>query len=190
MESMSNEKPQLYVLAGPSGVGKGTVVKALKDKYEGFAVAVSATTRDPRPGEVHGEHYYFISPEEFDQLIEQDGFLEWAVVHGKNRYGTLRREVEGKLAQGLAVLLEIDLAGARQVRQKAPEAHFVFLSPPSVDELFQRLIGRGTESEAEQQVRMETARTEMAAAAEFDEIVTNTQVDQAADELAQIIGIA
>ncbi|NUP75023.1 MAG: guanylate kinase, partial [Sinomonas sp.] len=121
----------LTVLAGPTAVGKGTVSTYIRDTYPEVWLSVSATTRPARPGEREGIHYFFKSPEEFDRLIEERAFLEWAVVHGKNRYGTLRASVEEAIAQGKAVLLEIDLQGARQVKEAMPEARFVFLAPPS-----------------------------------------------------------
>ena len=131
-------------------------------------ISVSATTRPPRPGEQDGVHYWFVSDEEFDRMVAEGEFLEWAVVHKAARYGTPRAPVEAALADGRPALLEIDLQGARQVRETMPEALFVFLMPPSWDELVRRLVGRGTESEEERARRLETARDELAAEAEFD----------------------
>lgn len=184
------EKGKLYVLAGPSGVGKGTVIKALKASYQGFWVSVSATTREKRPGEESGVDYYYLRESEFDQLLAEDAFLEWAVVHGQHRYGTLEHTVQEHLDAGETVLLEIDLAGARQVRKKRPDAHFVFLRPPREEDLVARLSQRGTESQAERERRLLTAKTEMRCANEFDQVVINDKVARAARELAEIMGIA
>lgn len=181
---------RLYVLVGPSGVGKGTVVKALRKAHPQVNVAVSATTRDPRPGERDGRDYHFLNDDQFDQLVASDGFVEWALVHGQARYGTLRSEVAKFIAQGEDVILEIDLAGARQVRQSNPDACFIFLQAPSPQILQARLRGRGTEGEAEVARRLETAKVEMAAAGEFEHIVVNNHPDQAAQELAALMGIA
>ena len=182
-------KAQLTVLAGPTAVGKGTVVAALTKRYPTLTVSVSATTRDPRPGELDGVHYYFVSSDDFDAMIERGDMLEWALVHGRNKYGTPRGPVDEALESGKPVLLEIDLAGARQVRANRPDAQFIFLSPPSWEELERRLIGRGTEGTDEQARRLETARVEMEAASEFDHVVTNDDVERAVDELARLIGL-
>ncbi|WP_246036417.1 guanylate kinase [Sinomonas susongensis] len=177
------------MLAGPTAVGKGTVSTYIRDNYPEVWLSVSATTRPPRPGEQEGVHYFFKSPEEFDRLVEEGAFLEWAVVHGKNRYGTLRASVEDAIANGKAVLLEIDLQGARQVKAAMPEARFVFLAPPSWEEMVRRLVGRGTESPEEQQARLETAKIELAAEPEFDFTVVNDDVRRAADELVSLMGL-
>ena len=174
---------QLTVLAGPTAVGKGTVVAALLKRYPHLRVSVSATTRNPRPGELNGVHYYFVSPSEFDSMIERGEMLEWALVHGKNKYGTPRGPVDTALAAGEPVLLEIDLAGAR------PDAQFIFLAPPSWEELEHRLIGRGTEGPEERERRLATARVEMEAASEFDHVVINDDIDRAVRELAGLIGL-
>ena len=180
---------QLTVLAGPTAVGKGTVVAALRERYPHLLVSVSATTRNPRPGEVNGVHYYFVSPEEFDSMIEGGEMLEWALVHGTNKYGTPRGPVDAALAAGEPVLLEIDLAGARQVRANRPDAQFIFLAPPSWEELERRLVGRGTEGPEERERRLATARVEMDAASEFDHVVINDDIDRAVRELAGLIGL-
>ncbi|MCD9152999.1 guanylate kinase [Aeromicrobium duanguangcaii] len=177
---------RLIVLAGPTAVGKGTVAAWVREHHPEIWMSVSATTRPPRPGEIEGEHYHFVSNEEFDRLVAHDGLLEWAVVHGVNRYGTPRAAVEEKLAQGESVLLEIDLQGARQVRAHMPEAYLVFLAPPSWEELVNRLVGRGTETEAERERRLETAREELAAVSEFDTTIVNTEVDEAGRELVDL----
>ena len=150
-------------------------------------ISVSVTTRPPRPGEVHGRHYWFVSDEEFDALVAQDSFLEWATVHGAARYGTPRAPVDRALAEGRCALLEIDLQGARQVRASMPDALFVFLKPPSWEELVRRLVGRGTENQAERDRRLATARAELAAEAEFDATVTNTEVHAASEELVALM---
>ena len=177
------------VLAGPTAVGKGTVSAAIRARYPQIWLSVSATTRAPRPGEVDGVHYRFVGEEEFSRLIEDGQMLEWAVVHGRNKYGTPRGPVEEKVAEGRPVLLEIDLAGARQVRESLPEARFVFLAPPDWDTLVQRLVGRGTEDEEERERRLVTARVELAAEDEFDVTIVNDSVDRAADELARLLGV-
>lgn len=187
-ESVS-KNPGLTVLAGPTAVGKGTVSTYIRDNYPEVWLSVSATTRPPRPGETEGIHYYFKTPEEFDKLVEQGELLEWAVVHGRNRYGTLRSTVEAAIAEGRSVLLEIDLQGARQVKAAVPDAQFVFLAPPSWEEMVRRLVGRGTESPEEQQRRLETAKLELAAEPEFDHTVINDDVQRAADELVSLMGL-
>jgi guanylate kinase len=153
-----SKKPGLTVLAGPTAVGKGTVSTYIRDNYPGVWLSVSATTRAPRPGEQDGVHYFFKTAEEFDRLIGDGELLEWAVVHGQNRYGTLRSTVNQAIAEGRSVLLEIDLQGARQVKEAVPDAQFVFLAPPSWEEMVRRLVGRGTETADEQQRRLETAK--------------------------------
>ncbi|MBM9464915.1 guanylate kinase [Aeromicrobium sp. YIM 150415] len=177
---------RLVVLAGPTAVGKGTVAARVRETQPDIWISVSVTTRAPRPGEVDGRHYWFITEEEFDRLIAEDGLLEWAVVHGRHRYGTPRAAVEERLAAGDSALLEIDLQGARQVRERMPEALMVFLAPPSWDELVRRLVGRGTETEAERERRLRTAREELAAQAEFDVTIVNTDVDEACAELVEL----
>ncbi|MFF2317269.1 guanylate kinase [Arthrobacter sp. NPDC058097] len=185
---MSN-KPGLTVLAGPTAVGKGTVSTYIRDTYPEVWLSVSATTRAPRPGEIDGVHYYFKSKEEFESLVEAGEFLEWAVVHGQNTYGTLKSTVNQAIAEGRSVLLEIDLQGARQVKKAVPDAQFVFLAPPSWEELVRRLVGRGTESAEEQQRRLETGKVELAAEPEFDHTVINDDVRRAADELVSLMGL-
>lgn len=184
-----HDRPRLTVLAGPTAVGKTAVSAMIRKKYPEVWLSVSATTRSPRPGEAEGVHYFFIDRAEFDRMREDGEFLEWAVVHGRNCYGTPRPAVETALAEGKPTLLEIDLQGARQVRAAMPDARFVFLAPPSWDELVRRLIGRGTESDEEQQRRLATAREELAAESEFDHTVINRDVEQAADELVTWMGL-
>jgi guanylate kinase len=184
---MAEPPGRLTVLAGPTAVGKGTVAAHVRTHHPEVWISVSATTRHPRPGEVHGRHYWFVSDEEFDRLVADGELLEWAVVHKKARYGTPRRPVEQALADGRPALLEIDLQGARQVRASMPEALFVFLKPPSWEELVRRLVGRGTETEEERERRLETARAELAAESEFDVTVENTEVHLAAEQLVALM---
>ena len=170
-------------------MGKGTVVTELRRRYPDLFVSISATTREPRPGEIDGVHYHFVSEEEFDSLIASGQMLEWALVHGVHRYGTPRGPVQHQLDAGRPALLEIDLAGARQVRRAMPQARLVFLAPPSWDELVRRLADRDTEEPEEQERRLVTARTELAAADEFDHVVVNDTVASATDELARLMGL-
>lgn len=181
--------PSVTVLAGPTAVGKGTISTYIRDNYPEVWLSVSATTRNPRPGEVDGVHYFFVGPEKFGELVESGQMLEWAVVHGQNSYGTIRTKVEEAVAAGKRVLLEIDLQGARQVKANLPEAKFVFLAPPSWDELVRRLIGRGTETPEEQQRRLETAKLELAAESEFDVTIVNDEISRAANELVTLMGL-
>ena len=180
---------RLTVLAGPTAVGKGTVSADLRERYPEVWLSVSATTRSPRPGEVDGVHYHFLSTEEFDRLDTEGELLESAIVHGQNRYGTPRGPVEARLAAGEPALLEIDLQGARQVRETMPDARFVFLAPPSWEELERRLVGRGTEGPEERERRLATARVELAAEPEFDHVIINDDVHRATDELVSVIGL-
>jgi len=186
-EGSASRPTRLLVLAGPTAVGKGTVAAAVRDRHPEVWISISATTRPPRPGEVHGVHYWFVSDEEFDRMIAADELLEWAVVHQAARYGTPRRPVQEALAAGWPAMLEIDLQGARQVRRSMPEALFVFLKPPSWEELVRRLVGRGTESEEERARRLATAREELAAEEEFDVTIVNHEVHLAADELVGLM---
>ena len=178
---------RLVVLAGPTAVGKGTVAAHVREHHPEILLSVSATTRAPRPGEVDGVHYVFLTPEEFESRRAGGDFLESAVVHGRASYGTLRAPVDEALRAGRPVLLEIDLKGARQVRESMPEALFVFLEPPSWDELVRRLVGRGTESPEERAARLETAKVELAARSEFDVSIVNDDVSRAAAQLVSLI---
>lgn len=178
---------RLTVLAGPTAVGKGTVTAHVREHYPEVWVSVSATTRQRRPGEVDGVHYHFVDDAEFDRMVAADELLEWAVVHKAARYGTPRGPVEQALREGRLALLEIDLQGARQVRDRMPAARFVFLAPPTWDELVRRLVGRGTETEAERERRLETARGELAAESEFDATVVNVSIPDAAAELVELM---
>lgn len=178
---------RLVVLAGPTAVGKGTLVRALRDRNPDIWLSVSATTRAPRPGEVDGEHYHFVTDDQFSQMIERGELLEWATVHGTHRYGTPRAAVDEHLAAGSPSLLEIDLQGARQVRASMPEALFVFVEPPSMEELVRRLVGRGTEDDLERERRLRTAEVEMAASKEFDRIIINDDLDGAVRQLEALV---
>ncbi|HQR28260.1 MAG TPA: guanylate kinase [Nocardioides sp.] len=180
-------RSRLVVLAGPTAAGKGTVAAAVREAHPEVWISVSATTRPPRPGEVDGVHYRFVSDHEFDAMVEAGELLEWAVVHGAAKYGTPRGPVEQALAEGRPSLLEIDLQGARQVRRTMPEALFVFLKPPSWEELERRLVGRGTETPQERARRLETAREELAAESEFDVTIVNHEVHAAAEELVALM---
>ncbi len=180
-------RSRLTVLAGPTAVGKGSVSADIRAHHPEIWISVSATTRAPRPGEVHGVHYWFVSEAEFDRMVECDELLEWAVVHGAARYGTPRAPVDEALAAGRMSLLEIDLQGARQVHAVMPEAFMVFLAPPSWEELVRRLEGRGTERADERDRRLATARVELAAETEFDVTVVNTEIHDAAEELVALM---
>ncbi|MDT0188830.1 guanylate kinase [Rothia terrae] len=181
--------PRLTVLAGPTAVGKGTVSAYIRENYPNVWFSVSATTRDPRPGEEDGVHYYFVSDEEFDSMVENRQMLEWATVHNSYRYGTMRSMVQRALDAGRDVFLEIDLQGARQIRNAMPESQLIFLTPPSWDELVNRLVGRGTESPEQQAIRLETAKEELAAEPEFDYTVVNDKVERAAEEIVSLMGL-
>lgn len=181
---------RLVVVAGPSAVGKGTLVTALRAKCADVWVSVSATTREPRPGEREGVHYFFVSEDQFSRMIEAGEMLEWALVHGTHRYGTPRKPVEERLAKGIPVVLEIDLQGARQVKQAMPHALFVFIAPPTFEALSERLAGRGTEDDEERERRLHTAREELAAMNEFDVTVVNDRLDDAVAELEAIVASA
>lgn len=182
-----SEVPPLTVLAGPTAVGKGTVAAYIREQYPDIRLSISATTRPPRPGEIDGVHYYFVSDETFDRMLAESEFLEWATVHNAYRYGTPRTPVLEAAQRGEHMLLEIDLQGARQVSVAMPDARLVFLAPPSWEELVNRLTGRGTESAEEQARRLETAKVELEAAEEFDEIIVNDTVSKAAERLVAIM---
>jgi guanylate kinase len=187
VQAPEGHRSRLVVLAGPTAVGKGTVAAEVRDTHPEVWISVSATTRRPRPGEEDGVHYWFVADEEFDRMVADGELLEWALVHQSARYGTPRRPVERALAEGRPAMLEIDLQGARQVRETMPEALFVFLKPPSWEELVRRLVGRGTESAEERALRLDTARLELAAEAEFDVTIVNHEVHAAADELVALM---
>ncbi len=173
---------KLIVLTGPSGVGKGSLVKNLLNRHGELWLSVSATTRLPREGEIDGEHYFFLDKKEFRSLVDQGGFLEWAEF-ANNCYGTPRKEVELKLASGKPVLLEIELKGARQVRESFPDGLQIFIAPPSLEELESRIRGRGTETEESISKRLEIAAQEIKAQNEFDEVVVNDDFETALNDL-------
>lgn len=176
----------LVVLAGPSGVGKSSVIKEALRQAPNTWLSVSATTRAPRPGEVDGVNYFYVSDEKFDQMIEANQLLEWANYAG-NRYGTPRAAVEEKLAAGTPVLLEIEVQGAKQIRQAMPEALLVFLEPPTWADLEARLAGRGTESQTQVQARLDAALKELESKGFFDEVIVNDEVNRAASQLVQYL---
>src|SRR5882724_9585773 len=157
---------RVFVITGPSGVGKGTLIRGLLDRVTGLELAVSATTRQPRPGERDGVEYHFLGDREFDRLVADGGFVEHATYSG-NRYGTLRRELDERLARGAGVVLEIELQGARQIRSSMPEAVQIFIAPPSREALRARLVGRGTDDPGQVEERLKTAEAELAAQDEF-----------------------
>ena len=178
---------RLTVLSGPSGVGKSTVIAELRRTSPQIWLSVSVTTRKPRPGEVNGRDYYFVDDREFDRMVAEGEMLEWACPHGTHRSGTPRRPVEERLGKGIPCLLEIDLAGARQVKHAAPDARMVFLAPPSWDELVRRLTGRGTEAPEVIERRLATAREELASAGEFDITLVNTSVMDVCRQLVALM---
>ena len=180
---------RLTVLTGPSGVGKGTLVKLLLQRHPRIWLSVSATTRAPRQGEEEGHSYFFLSRQAFEQRVSEGGLLEWAEFAG-NLYGTPRQPVEQRLAEGRPVLLEIELEGARQVRRSFPAGFQVFLEPPSFEELERRIRGRGTDSEEAIRRRLERAQVELAAAPEFDARLVNGDLETALAELERLMGLS
>ena len=183
-----NRQGRLVVLAGPSAVGKSTVVSRLREEIPDLYFSVSMTTRSPRPGEVDGRDYFFVQPEEFQHHIDNGEMLEWADIHGGlQRSGTPKAPVFAAIEEGRPVLVEVDLAGARSIRNTTPSAVLVFLAPPNWETLVSRLKGRGTESPEVVERRLRTARTELAAQDEFDIIVVNRDVDEAVRELKAIL---
>jgi guanylate kinase len=179
-------KAKVFVITGPSGVGKGTLIRGLLERRPGLQLSVSATTRAPRPGERDGVDYHFMTPEEFDAHVVAGDFVEYATYSG-NRYGTLRSELERRLAKGEGVVLEIEVQGARQVRQAMPDAVAVFIAPPSREALRARLVGRGTDSSEQVDERLRTAERELEAQPEFAHVVVNDRLEEATDELASIV---
>lgn len=179
-------RPRVFVITGPSGVGKGTLIRGLLERVPELELSVSATTRAPRPGEQGGVDYHFMTPGEFETHVEAGDFLEHATYSG-NRYGTLRKEVERRLQAGRSVVLEIEVQGARQIRQAVPDAVAVFIAPPSREALRARLVGRGTDSPEQVDDRMRTAERELEAQPEFSHVVVNDRLEQATDELVGIV---
>lgn len=177
------------VITGPSGVGKGTLIRSLRERMPELELSVSATTRRPRAGETHGVDYHFLAPEEFERHVREGDFVEHADYAGA-RYGTLRSELDTRSAAGTPVLLEIELQGARQVRDTMPSAVQVFIAPPSLEALRARLIGRGTDAPEQIEKRLQTAEREVAAQDEFAHVVVNDRLEDAVDELAEIVGAA
>jgi guanylate kinase len=177
---------KVFVITGPSGVGKGTLIEQLLERVPELELSVSATTREPRPGEVDGRDYHFLTPEEFDRRVDAGEFLEHATYSG-NRYGTLRQEVERRLAEGHSVVLEIEVQGARQVRAAMPEAVLIFIAPPDPVALRQRLEGRGTDSAEAIDRRLRTAEIELEAQPEFSHVIVNDEVQNSASELEKLV---
>jgi guanylate kinase len=173
----------VLVITGPSGVGKGTLIRLLLDRFPQMKLSVSATTREPRPGEEDGVDYHFLSPDEFQERIDSDDFLEWAEYAG-NRYGTLRSELE---RDAHPLVLEIEVQGARQVRARVRDAVSVFIAPPSEDALRTRLVGRGSDSPEQIERRLQTAWSELAAESEFDYVIINDDLDAAVERLSELV---
>jgi guanylate kinase len=179
-------KGRLFVITGPSGVGKGTLIRELCERVPGLELSVSATTRPPRDGERPGVDYHFLDEEDFSKRLENGEFMEHASYSG-HRYGTLLSEVEPRLDRGVGVVLEIEVQGARQVRERLPGAVLVFVAPPAPEVLRERLEGRGTDTMEQIDRRLEVARLELDAQSEFAHVVVNDEIDRAADELAQLV---
>ncbi|MDY2777592.1 MAG: guanylate kinase [Collinsella sp.] len=183
---MGDIEPKLFVISGPSGAGKGTLVARVRDRVPGLGLTVSATTRKPRAGEIDGVNYHFISEDEFTRRIENGEFIEWAQVHD-HRYGTLVSEVSSKLASGHSLILEIDVQGALMVKERFPEAILIFIEPPSLEILEQRLVGRGTETEESIALRLSNAEHELSLADRYDVRLVNDDLDRATDELVSTL---
>jgi guanylate kinase len=177
---------RVFVITGPSGVGKGTLIRGLMERVPQLALSVSATTRAPRPGEHDGVEYHFLTREEFNRKVNQGAFVEHADYAGRS-YGTLRSELEQRVRAGVPVVLEIEVQGARQVRATMPEAVQVFIAPPSLSALRTRLVGRGTDDQQEVERRLHVAEQELAAQPEFAHVVVNDRLDEALDRLTSIV---
>ena len=185
----SKRSGRLFVITGPSGVGKGTIVSRLLSIYKKVWLSVSSTTRKPRAGEIHGEHYFFTAREDFNQLIASGGFLEWAEFAG-NFYGTPVDAVQTKIKEGRTVLLEIELEGARQVKKSYKNAFMIFIAPPDFNELEKRIRGRATDSEMSIKKRLERAQEELKAKKEFDAIVINNDLEKAVKDVALVMNLS
>jgi len=177
----------IVVIAGPAGVGKGSIVSRILSMRDDFVLSVSATTRKPRPTESDGVEYFFVEDEQFDRLVARGEMLEWAWVFGLNRYGTPKSAVDELVDQGKTVILEIDLDGARQIRKTAPDAIQIFIAPPSFEELEARLRGRGTETEQQLQARLKTAKEELEAQWEFDRVFINDDLEKTTQEVLDYV---
>jgi len=184
MSSLGN----LTVLTGPSGVGKGTIVKKILDSHSDVWLSISATTRKPRTGEIEGQHYFFLEKKNFQEIIDKEGFLEWASF-SNNFYGTPKKIVNEKIEQGNNVLLEIELEGARQIRRSFPDALQIFIAPPNLSELEKRIRGRGTETEDAIRNRLAIAKKELFAKKEFDAVVINEDIEKAFMEIEGLMGL-
>ena len=178
----------LTVLTGPSGVGKGTIVRKILDKHSDVWLSISATTRQPRAGEIDGQHYLFLEKKDFQKIIDSEGFLEWASF-SNNFYGTPKKIVKEKIEKGTNVLLEIELEGARQIRKSFPEALQIFLAPPNLSELEKRIRGRGTETEESIRDRLAIAKKELIAKKEFDAVIINEDIEKAFKEIEGLMGL-
>jgi len=184
MSSLGN----LTVLTGPSGVGKGTIVRKILESHSDVWLSISATTRQPRAGEIDGKHYFFLEKQNFQEIIDKEGFLEWASF-SNNFYGTPKKIVKEKIEQGTNVLLEIELEGARQIRKSFPKALQIFLAPPNISELEKRIRGRGTETEEAIRNRLAIANKELSAKKEFDAVVINEDIEKAFIEIESLMGL-
>tara|TARA_Y100001968_G_scaffold6598_1_gene5671 strand:+ start:301 stop:870 length:570 start_codon:yes stop_codon:yes gene_type:complete len=178
----------LTVITGPSGVGKGTIVRKILENHSNVWLSISATTRKPRSGEIEGEHYFFLDNKSFQEIIDNEGFLEWAKF-SNNLYGTPKKIIKEKIEKGTNVLLEIELEGARQIRESFPEALQIFLAPPSLSELEKRIRGRGTESEESIRDRLAIANKEIIAKKEFDAVIVNEDIEKAFNEIEGLMGL-
>lgn len=183
---MDSTSSKLFVVSGPSGAGKGTLVALARGRMPQLGLTVSATTRSPRPGEVDGVDYHFLSPDEFQRRVDVGEFVEWAHVHG-NCYGTLVSEVEDRLSSGKSVILEIDVQGALQVKDRFPDAVLIFIKPPSLEVLRDRLVGRGTETSDSVELRLANARHELDLADRYDEVLVNDDLDRTCEEFVSIL---
>ena len=178
----------LTVLTGPSGVGKGTIVRKILESHSDVWLSISGTTRKPRSGEIEGDHYFFLDKKNFQEIIDNEGFLEWALF-SNNFYGTPKKIVKEKIEQGTNVLLEIELEGARQIRKSFPDALQIFLAPPNLSELEKRIRGRGTETEESIKDRLAIAKKEIIAKKEFDAVIINEDIEKAFKEIEGLMGL-